>query len=174
MPGSGKSMGTESARELGIPVIIMGDVVREEATRRGVAHSPVTLGGIMIGLRRKYGDDAIANACIEKFRRMDSSFVVIEGARSEAEINRFREVFKSVKVIAVHASPQTRFQRLAQRKRSDDSLDWEDFHERDLRELGIGIGRVIACADMMLVNEGDASELRQQVLLLFQEEFGTG
>jgi dephospho-CoA kinase len=174
MPGSGKSLGSESARELGIPVLVMGDVVREEAAQRGVEPTPRNLGEIMIGLRRKYGDAAIANACITKFRVMDSSFVVIEGVRSEAEILRFREVFKSVKVIAVHASPQTRFQRLVQRKRSDDSLDWEDFHERDLRELGVGIGGVIARADVMLINEGEASELKLQVLSLLKEEFGIG
>ena len=174
MPGSGKSLGSESARELGVPVLVMGDVVREEATRRGLVHSPMTLGGIMIDLRRKFGDDAIANACIEKFRKMNCSFIVIEGARSEMEISRFREVFKSVKVIAVHASPRTRYQRLVQRMRSDDSLLWDDFHERDLRELGVGIGRVIACADVMLINEGEASELKQQVLHILQEEFGIG
>lgn len=174
MPGSGKSMGTESARELGVPVLVMGDVVREEATRMGLAHTPMTLGKIMIGLRRKYGGDAIANACIEKFRKINSPYVVIEGARSEEEITRFREVFKSMKVIVVHASPRTRFQRLVKRKRSDDSLVWEDFCERDLRELGVGIGRIIACADVMLINEGEASELKQEVLRQLQEEFGIG
>ncbi|MFX1474843.1 MAG: AAA family ATPase [Promethearchaeota archaeon] len=172
MPGSGKSLGTEGARKLGVPVLVMGDVVREEASRRGVVHSPSALGKIMIDLRRKYGASVIANACIDKFRKMDSSNVVIDGARSEEEIARFREVFKSVKVIAVHASPQTRYQRLVQRKRADDSLTWEDFCERDLRELGIGIGRVIACADVMLINEGEASKLREQVHRLLKDEFG--
>jgi dephospho-CoA kinase len=172
MPGSGKSMGTEAARELGVPVLVMGDVVREEATRRGIAHSPSNLGNIMIDLRRKYGADVIATACVEKFRKMDSSNVVIDGARSAEEIARFREVFKSVIVIAVHASPQTRFQRLVQRKRSDDSLTWEDFCDRDLRELGIGLCRVITCADVMLVNEGQASALRQQVHRILKAEFG--
>jgi dephospho-CoA kinase len=174
MPGSGKSLGAESARELDVPVLVMGDVVREEATRRGLVHSPKTLGMIMIDLRRKYGDDAVANACIDKFRKMNSSFVIIEGVRSETEVSRFREVFKSVKVIVVHASPRTRFQRLVKRKRSDDSLVWDEFCDRDLRELGVGIGRVIACADVMLINEGEASELKQQVIRLLKEEFELG
>jgi len=36
MPGSGKSIVSSIARELGLPVYVMGDVVREEARRRGI------------------------------------------------------------------------------------------------------------------------------------------
>jgi len=65
-----------------------------------------------------------------------------------------------VSVVAVHASPRTRYERLISRGRSDDPKNWEDFAERDLRELSVGIGNVIALAEEMLVNEGSVDELK--------------
>jgi len=165
-------MGVEGAASLGIPVIVMGDVVREEATRRKLPHNPATLGRIMLELRREFGPAVIADRCIEKISRLSSPYVVIDGARSEEEINRFREAIGSVTVVAVHASPRTRFHRLLQRGRRDDASTWEAFLERDRRELNVGLGRVIAQADIMLVNEGDATELKRQVLRLLKEQFG--
>jgi dephospho-CoA kinase len=59
----------------------------------------------------------------------------------------------TVVVVAVHSSPKTRYERLAARGRSDDPMSWEEFVDRDARELGVGIGDVIALAQEMLINE---------------------
>lgn len=163
-------MGLAGATALGIPVLIMGDVVREEATRRNLVHSPKVLGKIMIELREKFGPAIIADRVVEKFSQLDSHCVVIDGARSEAEITRFRSAADSVVVIAVHAAPTVRFQRLVQRHREDDPLTWEAFIERDARELAIGIGRVIAQADIMLINEGDEEDAKRSILQLLKEQ----
>lgn len=48
MPGSGKSIVAEAARELGLPVYTMGDVVREEALKRYGVVSPE----LMVSLSR--------------------------------------------------------------------------------------------------------------------------
>jgi dephospho-CoA kinase len=53
----------------------------------------------------------------------------------------------------VHAPPETRFRRLFHRQRSDDPKSWDVFHERDMRELSVGLGNAIALADYMIVNE---------------------
>jgi len=164
-------MGAEGAASLGIPVLVMGDVVREEATRRRLPHNPATLGKIMLELRRDFGPAVIADRCIEKLSQLSSPYVVIDGARSEEEIRRFREAIGSVTVVAVHASPRTRFQRLLRRGRKDDAATWEAFLERDRRELDVGLGRVIAQADIMLVNEGEPMELKRRVLSLLKEQF---
>ena len=58
-----------------------------------------------------------------------------------------------VAIVAVHSSPETRYERLVARGRSDDPKSWEEFADRDARELGVGIGDVIALAQEMLVNE---------------------
>ena len=67
-------------------------------------------------------------------------------------------------LLAIHASPQTRYKRLVQRQRSDDPTDFEAFMERDKRELGIGMGSVIAIAAYMIINEGTKAHLNHKTL----------
>ena len=62
--------------------------------------------------------------------------------------------------MTIHASPKTRFQRLLSRNRSDDPKTWDTFSERDARELDVGLGHVIALADVVLLNEGTITELQ--------------
>lgn len=171
MPGSGKSMGAKCATAIGIPVIVMGDIVREEATRRKLSQTPKTLGEIMLDLRSKFGPAVIADRCKERISKMKESNIVIDGARSEAEIESFRQMIESVTVVAIHSSPKVRFQRLIERQRPDDAFTWETFLERDSRELDVGLGRVIAQADVVLVNEGEPKQLRRQVIRLLKEQF---
>jgi dephospho-CoA kinase len=163
MPGSGKSIGIEVAKTLDIPVFVMGDVVREEVTSRNLPHTPQTLGKVMLQLREEHGPAVVAQRCIEKILRDRSPCVVVDGARSEAELAIFKQTLTPVTLIAVHASPQVRFERLQQRGRADDTLTLKQFQERDRRELDVGLGRLIAQADIMIVNEGDLDVLHKQV-----------
>ncbi|RLE50386.1 MAG: dephospho-CoA kinase, partial [Candidatus Methanomethylicota archaeon] len=40
--------------------------------------------------------------------------------------------------------------------------NWMEFHERDFRELKVGIGNVIALADYMIVNEVSIGEFKRK------------
>ncbi len=53
MPGSGKSLVVDSARELGYDVVVMGDVVRQETTKRGLELTPQNVGKVMLELRAR-------------------------------------------------------------------------------------------------------------------------
>ncbi len=172
MPGSGKSVGVTIAKDLGIPVFVMGDVVREEVTCRHLPHNPQTLGQVMIELREQFGPAVIAERIIEKFLDISESDVIIDGARSEAEIKVFRETINQVLVVAVHAAPRIRFERLRQRCREDDAITQTTFHERDIRELDVGLGRIIAQADIMIVNEGEYDELKENIRQVLTQIFG--
>ena len=171
MPGSGKSLGVKVAKNLSIPLAVMGDVIREEVTRRKLPQSPESLGKIMMDLRKDFGPAVVAQRMLRKLKSLKGPNVVIDGARSEFEIAVFRQAIDAVTVVAVHASLNLRFQRLVQRRRADDALTWEVFSKRDARELDIGLGRVIAQADVMLVNEGEPEELKNQILQIFKDYF---
>jgi dephospho-CoA kinase len=171
MPGSGKSIGATVAKELKIPVCVMGDVVREEVTHQQLPHSPQSLGKVMLELREQFGDAIIAERCIDKIQQFSSPHVVIDGARSEPELRAFQQAFDCVIIVAVHASPKIRFQRLQKRGRADDAFTKEVFNERDARELDIGLGRIFTQADVMLVNEGNLEELKAHVRVIFKDVF---
>lgn len=152
MPGSGKTLFAEAAAKLGLPVVSMGDAVRLEAARRGLGIDSRALARLSQALREESGPEAVSKLTL--VRLPPSPVVVIEGVRSLAEVEYFRRHFDRVFTVAIHSSPAVRYQRLSSRGRSDDPKHWEEFAERDRRELAFGIGEVIALADYMLVNEG--------------------
>lgn len=152
MPGSGKTLFSEAAATLGLPVVSMGDSVRLEAIRRGLSVDSKTLAQLSQELRDREGPAAVSELTL--VRIPPSPIVVIEGVRSLAEVEFFRRHFDRILIVAIHSSPEARYQRLTIRGRSDDPKLWEEFVERDRRELAFGIGDVIALADYMLVNEG--------------------
>jgi len=43
LPGSGKTIASDMAREMGLPVITMGDVIREEASRESISPSKASI-----------------------------------------------------------------------------------------------------------------------------------
>jgi dephospho-CoA kinase len=152
MPGSGKSTAAQALVTEGWKRVVMGDVIREETRRRGLAPDSKNTGEVMKQLRKERGEAAVAELCLEVIRKTESDRVVVDGIRSMAEVETFRKSAKVI-LIAVHASQQRRFALLKERGRSDDPFSYEMFLKRDERELEVGIGEAIALADEMVSNE---------------------
>jgi len=169
MPGSGKAAFRRVLTKMGYPVVVMGNVIREEAKLRNLEPTPENLGTLMLNLRAADGPAAVAKRCIPKLEKATELIVGVDGIRSLPEVNEFKRHFPNFVLVALHASPKTRYQRLFRRKRSDDPQDWETFMERDLRELGVGMGDVIATADHMIVNEGTFSQLNTRIKKTLKE-----
>lgn len=163
MPGAGKSVVVEVARGMGYDVVVMGDVVREEACKRGLECTPENLGKIMVELRLKEGNSVIAKRCIPKILEAKRVKVIVDGIRSMAEVEEFKRRFQNFTLIAIKASPETRFKRLYHRKRGDDPKNWEVFHERDMRELSVGLGEAIAKAEHTIDNEFTLKVVKMQI-----------
>lgn len=172
MPGAGKAAVREIVRDMGYPVVVMGDVIREEAERRGLRPTPKNLGQLMLRLREEEGPAAVAKRCVPKIKNTEEAVVVVDGVRSPHEVEEFKRHFRNFTLIAVHSSPETRFQRLSRRGRSDDPRTRKAFVERDLRELSVGLGDVIATADNMIVNEGTKKELMRRARRVLEEAMG--
>jgi dephospho-CoA kinase len=163
MPGSGKATIRRMVERMGNVAVVMGDEVREEAIRKGLKPTPENLGMIMLRLRKEEGPAVVAERCIPKIEKAKSKVVIVDGIRSLHEVEAFKRHFPSFALIAIHSSPEARFKRLFRRRRSDDPKNWKTFMERDSRELGVGLGSVIATADYMIVNEGTKSQLKRDV-----------
>ena len=171
LPGSGKSVVARVANNLDINVIKMGDVIRDEASKRNA-----DIGETAIKLRKEYGKYVIARRCVEKIKEEllnspnNKKRFLIEGIRSPAEVEIFKKNFGDFKVIAVYSSPKTRFMRLKNRQRSDDSSKFSVFKKRDERELNFGIGNTIATADYMIVNEGPIWKYKKSINNILKNE----
>ena len=166
MPGSGKSILVEEAKSLNLPVYVMGDVVREETMRRyGIVTHELMVETSKI-LREERGEEIIALRTIERIKPCEQ-VVVIDGVRSLREVEVFRR-YGEVIIVAVHASPKTRFERLLKRNRPGDPSTYEEFYKRDMVELSFGLGSVIALADYVIINEGDINETRAKAREIFK------
>ncbi|MFO7990809.1 MAG: AAA family ATPase [Thermoplasmata archaeon] len=161
MPGSGKEEFLKIASEEGYNIVRMGDVVRVYAKKNEIEKTDSGIGGFADRERGVRGEEIWAERTCEK---IEGGEMVIDGVRSLAEVKMFRRMIgEDVIIIAVHASPKTRFDRLKERGREDAPQTWKQFQDRDNRELEWGLGRVIAKADKMIVNEGTLDEFRSEI-----------
>jgi dephospho-CoA kinase len=151
----------------GVPVFVSGDIIRAEARKRQLKFTRKNLGELMLKIRKEEGMGAVAKRLVPLVEKESAEIVVYEGARSVEEIDELRKKY-GVIVIAINASPQARFQRLLRRGRSDQPRGWADFAERDNRELGVGIAKLIALADRTVENEDSKDDLKRRTRRVLQ------
>ena len=162
MPGSGKStVARVIARRLGYPLLVMGDVVREEVARRGLELTVHNIEEVAKRLRELRGPGAIAELIVEKARALNTQGVVVDGVRSLDEVKVLSSLGR-VYIVAVHSPPNLRFQRMISRGREGDVSSPEEFRFRDEANLRLGIGDVIALADYMIVNNSTLEKLIEE------------
>jgi dephospho-CoA kinase len=174
LPGSGKSEAAAVAEAEGIPVVTMGDVIRAECRERG--RDPATdHGAVATALREENGPGAIAEASIplieDALDETASDTVVVDGIRSDVEVERFREAFGDAFVlVSIEAPFETRAGRVDVRGR-DASADegGESLADRDARERGFGMGEAMAMADVTLENTDSLEAFQSRIEHLLRE-----
>lgn len=191
MPGSGKSVASDVARSMGLRVVVMGDIIRQEAARLGLKPSDENLGNVGNMLRAKEGPEAVARRTLEA--ASGEKIAVIDGLRSKAEADFFRANADEFHLVEIVAPADDRMRWIVSRGRSDDPGAGARAGERDLkivascrdnsalketaealerrecRELGWGMYEAMKEADIRLQNEGDLEEFRAAVRRLLEE-----
>ena len=162
LPGSGKSLISDMASEKGAVIVSMGDIIREEAKKRGESTKDTAQN-----LRKEHGDDIVSELTIQKIKNIKKegkdNTIIIEGIRSHHEVEMFKENFDNFIILSVFANPKLRFERLLNRNREDDSKDYNEFVKRDQRELSFGIGNVISLSDKLIINESDLESYENKI-----------
>ena len=141
LPGSGKSLVSEIAIKRGAVIVSMGDIIREEAKKRGESTKETAQK-----LREEFGQYIVSELTIKKVKKLQEedpeSKIIVEGIRSPHEVDMFKENFEDFIILSIFANPSLRFERLKLRMREDDSTDYAEFKNRDQMELDFGIGDV--------------------------------
>jgi dephospho-CoA kinase len=165
MPFSGKSEAVKVAKDMEIPIVRMGDMVWNEVNDRGLKLNYKNVGFIADQMREKHGLDIWAIKTINKIKSMGNiKSIVIDGIRNVEEIEVFKnELGDNFVVIAIETSKKMRHKRALKRGRKDDSKDIKELNERDQRELGWGLGSVIASADIVVLNEGSITDFKKRI-----------
>ena len=172
MPASGKGEVSKIARDLGIPVVVIGDAIRMRAAEAGLPATDANLGAISGKLRSELGMDAIARITIPLIEAAAAPVVLVDGIRGDYEVATFREHFPDFVLIGIVSSFETRYARVAGRRRSDDTLTPEDLQVRDERERGWGLERALAQADQTVINEGTLEEFTTEIRSLLRHPGG--
>lgn len=158
MPASGKGEFARIASAMGIPVVVMGDMIRREVKAAGLEPNDTNFGATASRLRNERGMDAIGQLCVPEVLNMTAPLVLIDGIRGDAEVNLFRKVFPWFRLISIDSTFDNRLSRVAARGRSDDFKTADELHNRDERELGWGLGKALELATGHIENNGTLEE----------------
>ena len=172
LAGSGKGELAEVAREAGVPVVTMGDVIRAACRDRGLDPADHH-GEVAQALREEDGPAAIARRSLPRVREAldDADVVLVDGIRSDAEVDVFEGAFgETFSLVSVEAPYDVREERV--RERGRDNTDRETLAERDARELGFGMGRAMDRADLVVGNVASLERLRERARAVVEEGVG--
>jgi len=163
MTGSGKSEVASVFEENGFARIRFGDVTDEEIKQRGLELNEENERYIRELLRQEHGMSAYARLNQPRIdSALKNSDVVIDGLYSWEEYTYLKGYYKEdFCVVAIWASPQTRYARLT--ARLSRRLTVEEAASRDRAEIeNINKGGSIAMADFTIINESSLENLRQE------------
>jgi len=166
MPGSGKGEALKYFKEKDISAIVMREVVQKEMEKKGIEVNNKNLREYATELRKKNGMDIVARMCLPLIKELAKKHetILIDGIRSFEEVKIFKkELTKDFVLIAIFASPKTRFERLKNRGENWDMKTWEEFEWRDNVELSWGLRNSIALADFTIDNSGSLEDLNKRL-----------
>ncbi len=164
MPGAGKSEVARLFEENGFIKIRFGDVTDEEVRKRGLELNEENERRVRELLRKEYGMSAYAILNLSKIDlARKQSDVVVDGLYSWEEYTFLKTYCgEDFYVVAVWASPRTRYARLT--SRANRRLTLEEAANRDKAEVeNISKGGPIAMADFTIINESSLKELKKEV-----------
>ncbi|MFB6121726.1 MAG: AAA family ATPase [Halobacteriaceae archaeon] len=174
LPGSGKSEAAAVARDLDVPVVTMGDVIRAACRERDL--DPDTHHGeVAQALRAEGGPAAIAERSLpvieEALAESDADTVLVDGIRSDVEVERFEAAFgDDFRLVSIEAPFETRKRRVTERGRDASAADGgESLRERDERERGFGMDAAMADADVVIDNTGSLEAFHDRVRTVLTE-----
>jgi dephospho-CoA kinase len=156
MPGAGKSTAAERlAKRVGTTKLSTGDVIRKAIAARGLEYNAVTDRAVAEEFARRPG--TIGRQSAAEVTRDPSPVSIVEGFRSEADLDAFLKVFPDATVVAVEVGAKRRYSRMLARGRAgEDNLAY--LRDRDRAETRRGVRKVMRRATIRIRPRGDSFE----------------
>jgi len=162
MAGSGKSEAAAVFEANGYRRIRFGDITDEEVRKRGLELNETNERHIRQQLRQEHGMAAYARLSLPKIETLlKTSDVVVDGLYSWEEYRLLKDRYgDDFHIVAVWASPGTRYGRLAGRPVRP--LTAAEAASRDTAEIeNTNKGGPIAMADFTVINESSLERLKK-------------
>ena len=168
---SGKGEAANYLKTKGFVYYSLSDVIREEATKRGLGHSRGNLINLGNELRQKFGPKYLAeqinNKIKQQLKTSKSQNFVIDSIRSPFEAKELMKN-KEFMLVGVDAPIELRFKRLLERNRIGDAKTLEDFKKQEQREnlksdTNQQLDETFKLSNKLIVNDGALEDLYNQV-----------
>jgi dephospho-CoA kinase len=161
--GAGKGEAAAFLVSCGCEYHSLSDVIRDALAAEGLEPSRDNLIRKGNALRREGGPDVLARRIVAKIRGR----AVIDSIRNPREIE-FLRTQPGFVLIALDAPPAARFERVAKRGRNESAPDLASFLRKEEEENGADpdaqqLGRCMALADRILINDGTLDDLHRKL-----------
>ena len=170
---SGKTTVVEWLVENGYVSTSCSDSIRAHLRSQGIEINRENLIAGGRELRAAHGPGILAEMLRDEHAKTSS--LVIDSIRTPAEVEALQER-PDFRLIEIRASREVRWQRLQSRGRSGDPTDWDTFVAQEESELealddsGQALIATAEMADIVIINDGEAEELRGALELLLRPD----
>jgi dephospho-CoA kinase len=164
MVGSGKSEVARLFKERGFAIVRFGDITDEAVKAQGLPLIEENERPVRERIRKEHGMAAYAKLSVPRIDdALKKADVVVDGLYSWEEYIYLKEYYGDrFIVVAVWASPNTRYARLGSRKARP--LTPPEAAGRDHAEIeNLNKGGPIAMADFTIINDSSISNMKKQV-----------
>ena len=171
---SGKGEVSNYLKSKGFVCYSLSDVIREEATKRGLEHSRDNLINLGNELREKFGPDYLAKKINEKIRISHVDDFVVDSIRSPFEAKELMKN-KDFLLLGIDSPIEIRFRRLLERNRLGDAKTLEAFKKQEEREnlnnnVNQQLDKTLKLSQKTIVNNGSLAELHKKIDNLLKEQ----
>ncbi len=172
---AGKGVVSDFLKEKGFVYLSLSDEVRALAKENKIEITRKNLQDFANKKREEDNSGFFAKIVTDKIKNQQYEKAIVDGIRNPAEINELKKL-KNFFLISVDAPQQLRFQRIIERNRESDPSIWDEFLRTDARdkgegelETGQGVGKCMAQANFILINQGTIDEAKKKIIELYDE-----
>ncbi len=161
--GSGKDTLGRVLEHEGYRAASLSDILRTEATKRGLEHTREHLSSISHELRMELGEGALSQRLIEEASADEK--LVITSLRVPGEVEAIQK--RGGIIVWIDADPHERYRRIlaAHRDRPTDEVSFEEFQRQEAAEMtpseeggGLNMAAVRDLADVTVLNDFASKE----------------
>lgn len=163
---SGKDTAAEHLKKKGFTSFSLSDMIRDEATKRGISQDRANLQKLGNELREKFGAGVLAKMAVQRVHGKNTDFV-ITSIRNPSEVEELRKL-KEFVLFGVDCPIETRYERARNRARDKDVISFEKFKESEQLEnssleTGQQLDKVMKMSDRRIANDSTVEIFHKRI-----------
>ncbi|MBI2498759.1 AAA family ATPase [Candidatus Woesearchaeota archaeon] len=160
-------------RDLKIPSLSTGDIVRAEVKRRDLELTVENIARVSDKIREETNNHFmdIAKPYIEKLL-VDNQVIVVDSLRELADKQSIKSCASGLITIGIYADRDIRYNRTVLRGREGDPLTLEAFLELEDRERALGTDELLITVDARISNNGNLRDFYRESIATTKKILG--